>query len=125
MQDFASISEIREYFSKMSAENVILSNKRAAYLRDCLQCFRLLITSVPLRGIFEEKNKADCTVYSILGDSIYYISSGNIEALLRNFSEVSSTLPIYDDRIDSQYKKVCKPVFCRRTRTNLYSKEKM
>ena len=106
-----NFSELQETFSDLVAEHRALSDERGNYFKQCLEYYRFLITAVPLKYIFEERDKDGRTVYNILGSNVYHVYSGDIKTMLEDFSKVSSRLPIYDYRIDLRYKECMKSYF--------------
>ena len=100
-----SISDMRSATAEVKESLAVLSQIRFSYFQQCLMCYRFLMTSVPLKYIFEEKNNAGCTVYNILGNNIYRVFYGDLDTLLQDFSKVSSTLPMYDYRISARHEK--------------------
>ena len=105
------LSEIREEVSNLAKLESLLQEVRSFYLQQCLDYYRFLMSSVPLRDLLEGRNNAGSTVYSILGNNIYHIFNGNLKAIYRDFSQINSTLPIYDYRVSSNYQECVKTYF--------------
>ena len=89
---------------RISVQNQkMLVKEVKAYIMECIKSYRLLLTMVSFDQLCEVKNSLGHTVYDIIHANMTSISNKNLEALFRDFSQVSSRLPIYDSRIDSQH----------------------
>ncbi|CEI85124.1 ankyrin repeat domain-containing protein [Ehrlichia minasensis] len=102
----SSLSEIRNVVTYVREKNEELSSEIENYLKQCVNAYGLLLTSVPLWRLFEVKNKRGYTVHDIMTSTITSVGDGNLKALLEDFSEISSRLPICDSRIHAQ-KELC------------------
>ena len=97
-----SLSEMRDVVMSVRGKDEELSNEIKDYLVQCVDAYRLLLTSVPLWRLFEVRNEGGHTVHDIMTSATTSVDDGNLKALLEDFSEMSSRLPIYDSRIHTQ-----------------------
>ncbi|AUO54356.1 ankyrin repeat domain-containing protein [Ehrlichia canis] len=97
-----SLSEMRDVVMSVRGRDEELSSEIKNYLVQCVDAYRLLLTSVPLWRLFEVRDERGHTVYDIMTSAITSVGDGNLKALLEDFSEMSSRLPIYDSRIHAQ-----------------------
>ncbi|KJV65735.1 MULTISPECIES: ankyrin repeat domain-containing protein [Ehrlichia] len=97
------IPEMRDKVRISKKNRKALMTEMEAYVTEYIQSYQLLLTMVSFEQLCEVKNSLGHTVYDIINANMTNICSRNLEALVQNFSQVSSRLPIYDSRIDSQH----------------------
>ncbi|AHX04935.1 ankyrin repeat domain-containing protein [Ehrlichia japonica] len=98
-----AIAEMSNRIKISLKNNQALVKEIEAYMTECIKSYRLLLTMVSFEQLCDVKNNLGHTVYDIMNANMTNICSRDLEALLQNFSQVSSRLPIYDSRIDSQH----------------------
>ena len=117
-----NISEMSSRVKTSVRNKKILAESIEDYIEECVSSYQLLLTIVPFCQLCDVKNDLGHTVYDIISNNMANICYQKPRALLQDFSQVSSRLPIYDDRVGSQYALCVDLCFSERYKTVGYNK---